>query len=91
MVFHSGSHTTPHTLIDLGIHAIMLWTQTGEIHISSGMGILCGKNMVKHSLLVKIGITCVLIICKQIFRQLHHIIGVTAFRTIGMVDILRTT
>jgi len=87
MVFHACAHTAPHALVHLRVDAIALWSQGGEIDIAPGRGVLGGKDVVEHGVLVEVGITRVVSLVAEHLGELQHVVGVAAFGSVGIVDI----
>ena len=58
MVFHTGTHATPHRLVRSGVNTVVGGTSGSEIDISAVNRMLGGKNVVEQGAFIKIGISC---------------------------------
>ena len=84
MILHTCTYTAPHGLVGSRIVAVMAGTSRREIHIATMFRMLGGKDMIEGGQLEEVGIACLRIAAMQILRQLQHVVGVTALRSVNV-------
>ncbi len=87
VVFHAGAHAAPHALVGLRVDAVALGAQCGEIDVAACRGVLRGEDVIPHRALVEVSVLRIARAVGQHFRKLQHVVGVTAFRSVQMVDV----
>ena len=87
MIFHARTDAAPHAFVYLGIDAVSLWTQRGEIDISARLRVLRGEDMVESGIFVEVGVAGVVGAVGEYFREFQHVVGVAALRSVGSVNI----
>ena len=86
VILHTRTHATPHRLVRSRVVTIMTGTGWCKVHITTVLRMLRGKNMVKRGQLIIVGKTGLWIPAMQFLCQLQHIVGVTGFRPVDIVD-----
>ena len=87
VVLHARTHTAPHRLVHGGVDAVGLRAQRSEVDVAASERVLCGKDVVPHRVLVEVGIAGIVGAGGEQLAEFQHVVGVTALRTVGHVDI----
>ena len=91
MVLHTGADTTPHCFIRSGVVAIVAGTGRREIDVASMFWVLGGEYVVECGKLVVVSIPRFRITTVEVLWKFQHIVGVTALRTVNVVDEVHTS
>ena len=87
VIFHARTHTAPHGLVHLRIDAIALRAQRCEVDIAARRRVLRGEDVIVHRIFIEVGVARVVRLVGKHLRELEHVVGVAALRSVSLVDI----